>query len=140
MRVLSDFVTAFVFLAVFGIIFYRRRLPEWLRSLRAESWRIAHGTVETGDVTAMRAAIDGNFQLLRAPELAKASLGYSYQVDGVFYSGYYSKAFTDEQEAWDFVYAWKGQTVQVRFHPDKPKVSVMQLNERSCSPEMALLH
>jgi hypothetical protein len=137
-RALTDLFVLVAFLFVFGAIFYRRRLPEWLRSLHAEGWRIAQGSVETGDVTAMHTAVDGNLRFLRAPELARASLGYCYNVDGTFYSGHYSKAFMDEQKAWDFVHAWKGQTVMVRFHPDKPDVSVMRLNDQSCSSEVAL--
>jgi hypothetical protein len=138
-RALADVFMLLAFLAVFGAIFYRHRLPEWFRSLRAERWRIAQGSVETGDVTTMRAAVDGNFRFLRAHELARASLGYSHQVDATFYSGHYSKAFMDEPTAWNFVHAWKGQVVMVRCHPSKPDVSVMRLSERSCSPEIALL-
>ena len=134
----SDFFTLIAFLVVFGIVFYRHRLPEWLRSLRAGSWRIAQGSIETGDVTAMRTAVDLRVRFLRAPELARATLGYSYQIDGIFHSGY-SKAFTDEQKAWDFVHEWKGQSVLIRCQPDRPDVSVMRLDDQSCSAAVAVL-
>jgi hypothetical protein len=121
-RALTDLAVLAAFLAAFGFIFYRRR----------------QGSVETGDVTAMRTAVEGNVGFLQR-ELARAILGYSYQVDGNIYAGHYSKAFMDEQKAWDFVHAWKGQTLLVRCHPDRPEVSVVRLKEQSLSPETALL-
>ncbi len=137
-RALTDLAVLAAFLAAFGFIFYRRRLPEWLRSLRADGWRTVQGSVETGDVTAMRTAVEGNVRFLRR-ELARAILGYSYKVDGNIYAGHYSKAFMDEQKAWDFVHAWKGQTLLVRCHPDRPEVSVVRLKEQSLSAQTASL-
>jgi hypothetical protein len=136
-RALIDLLVLLSFLVVFGVIFFRQRLPEWLRSVRAEGWRLTQGSVETGDVTVMRTTIDGNLRFLRRPELARASLGYSYQFDGAFYSGHYSKAFVDEQKAWDFVHEWKGQSVMVRSHPAKPDVSVLRLKDQLSSPQLA---
>jgi len=96
-RALTDLFVIVAFLAVFGVIFYRHRLPEWLQSLRADGWRIAQGSVETGDVTAMRTSVYGNLRFLRAPELARACLGYCYNVDGTFllwplFTGIYGSA------------------------------------------------
>ena len=136
-RALTDLFVLLSFLLAFGVIFYHRRLPEWLRSVRAEGWRLIQGSVETGDVTVMRTAVDRNLRFFRGPELARASLGYSYQSDGSFYSGHYSKAFVDEQKAWDFVHAWKGQSVMVRYHPAKPDVSVLRLKDQISSPQLA---
>jgi hypothetical protein len=135
-RVLTDLFLLLVFLLAFGVIFYYRRLPEWFRSLHAEGWRLTQGSVETGDVTVMRAAVDGSLRFLMGPELARVSLGYSCQFDGAYYSGHYSKAFLDEQKAWDFVHAWKGQAVMVRCHPANPVVSVLRLKDQVFSPEL----
>jgi|GEM_PF-3194259 len=113
--------------AVFAFLFGRDRLPEWIRSLRAESWRTASGSVETTDVAAVRWHGRSGFG---GVELAKASLGYSYQVDGIFHSGYYSKAFIDEQAAWDWAGKWKGRCVMIRYNPEKPEVSVLRMQDQ----------
>jgi hypothetical protein len=133
-RIASDLVVLLGFLAAFGFMYYRRRLPEWFRSARADGWRIAQGAVETGDVTVIRTAVEGNARFLQR-ELARATLGYSYQMDGNFYAGHYSQAFMDEQKAWDFVHAWKGRTLVVRCHPNRPELSVLRLKEQSTFAE-----
>lgn len=111
------------------ILFYGRdRLPEWLRSLRAGSWRTISASVETADVTVLRG---GARRGVNGVELAKVSLGYSYQVDGAFYSGHFFKAFNDEQVAWDFVDTWKDRSVMIRYNPDKPEVSVLRMRDQT---------
>jgi hypothetical protein len=113
--------------ATFVLFYGRDRLPEWIRSLRAGSWRTASDSIETADVTTVRGTGPSG---LRKVELTKASLGYSHQIDGAFYSGYFSKAFTDEQAAWDFADKWKGRDVMIRYNPARPDVSVLRMEDQ----------
>jgi uncharacterized protein DUF3592 len=110
-------------------LFYGRdRIPEWFRSLRAGSWRVVSGSVETAEVTAFHGRSPSG---LSSAEMARVSLGYSYQVDGEFYSGYFFTSFKDEQEAWNFADRWKGKSVVIRYNPAKPDVSVLRMQEQT---------
>jgi len=93
--------------------FLLKRLPAWMRSLRAGSWPISQGRIETADVK--------TFQ-----DQALAELGYSYVVEGERYSGYYSRQFADEQHAWDYVKGLQGQLVVVRHKQDDPVISALR--------------
>lgn len=97
--------------------FMFKRLPELIRSIRAASWPISEGRIETIDVSTFR-------------EQALAELGYSYVVEGERYSGYYSRQFADEQHGWDFADALRGQRVVVRYRDDHPGVSVLRATDQ----------
>ena len=58
--------------------------------------------------------------------MATAKLAYSYQLDGKYYSGYHTEEFDDEQKAWSFVDALKGQSVQVSYNPRRPEASAIR--------------
>ena len=98
-----------------------RRLLNAIREHRAANWATADGSVTTTNVKVIRA--DHN-------ELALAELGYSYRVDGEYYSGYYKRQFVDEQEAWTFADESQGKPVLVRYRPRKPQVSVLRVADQ----------
>jgi hypothetical protein len=93
--------------------FLFKRLPELIRSMRAASWPLSQGRIETVDVKTFR-------------DQALAELGYSYVVEGERYSGYYSRQFADEQHGWDFVDALQGKQIAVRYQEDDPSVSALR--------------
>lgn len=54
------------------------------------------------------------------------TLSYSYQVNGEFLSGFYSKPFKTFRFAEEFVSMNRGQQLFVRYDPEKPEVSVIR--------------
>ncbi len=97
--------------------FLLKRLPEWIRSWRAESWPIAQGRIETVNVTTFR-------------EPALAELGYSYVIREERFAGYYALQFADEQHAWDYVDGLQGQQVAVRYKENDPSVSALRTEDQ----------
>jgi hypothetical protein len=95
------------------------------KSHHAASWLTVSATILSGAVDVRRAGMAENWCI----ELADAKLPYSYRVDGEYYAGYYEKTFRDEQEAWDFVDNWKGRSVVIRRHPQRPENSVLRLQD-----------
>ena len=91
-----------------------------LRSYRASRWPATEGVIESGEVLwgGTAGLTDERF------EYATAKLAYTYVVDGRYYSGYHTEWFRFAQDAWDYVNAWKGGKVRVRYHPRKTEVSV----------------
>ncbi len=55
-----------------------------------------------------------------------AELSYSYQVNGEFFSGFFQKTFRMRRFAEEFVSMTEGQQLFVRYHPEKPEVSVIR--------------
>src|SRR3974390_1249368 len=108
-----DLVAALAFAMVVASWFFLKRLPGWIRALRAEGWPTTEGRIETTAVKSFG-------------EQALAELGYSYVVEGERYSGYYSQQFADEQCAWDYLKTLQGQSVVVRFERPRPEVSVLR--------------
>ena len=96
-----------------------------VRSYRSSSWPATDGIVETGEVLwGGRSLTSTNF------EYATAKLGYAYSVDEQSYSGYHTEWFGTAEEAWDYVKAWKGNTMRVRYCPRRPEVSVWREQEQ----------
>jgi len=60
-------------------------------------------------------------------EQSLSELAYSYLVDGERYSGYFTRQFADEQDAWDYVHPLKGQAIFVRHKPSNPAVSSVRI-------------
>lgn len=111
-----DNALAFVYLAfcAFGII--SGLIGWWLLALkkrRAESWPMTHARVERGLVE----STDTGYY---------AELSYSYQVNGDFFSGFFQKTFRMRRFAEEFVSMTEGQQLFVRYHPEKPEVSVIR--------------
>ena len=83
------------------------------RRRRAESWPMLLGYVERAEVNN-----EGNGYTV--------TLAYSYQVNGEFLSGFYSKPFKMFRFAEEFVSMNRGQQLFVRYDPEKPEISVIR--------------
>lgn len=114
---LLDNIAVLLVLLTIGLLFSIRRWPEWLRRARSSNWPTAQGVIQNGKVSTVRG---------RGGEMATAQLAYSYQLDGTYYSGYHTESFNDEQKPWSYVDALKGRSVQVRYDPRNPAVSVLR--------------
>ena len=118
-----DGIFVLLILFVVGLLLTIKRWPEWFRRARSARWPIVRGTIEGGEVTTLR----GRSRDRDGPiERATANLAYSYRLNGTYYSGYHIAVFDDEQEAWSFAEALKGETVQVSYHPRRPDISVLR--------------
>ena len=95
-----------------------RRLPQWMRSVRASSWPIAQGTIESVDVN----TVSGQ---------ALGELAYSYVANGERYSGYWFLQFANEQDAWRAIDPLKGQSIFVRYQSGNPSISAVRTAEQS---------
>lgn len=95
-----------------------KRLPDWIRSIRASGWPAVAGKVETVEVRSFA-------------EQSLAEIAYSYLVEGVRYSGYFSRQFADEQDAWSYVDPLKDQALVVRCKPGGPGTSAIRLSEQN---------
>ncbi len=100
-----------------------------LRSFRAATWPVTEAVIETGEVLWGRGSLSGP-----VAEYATAKLGYSYLVKGQYYSGYHTEWFKFAQDAFDYVTAWKGGKVRVRYHPRKPELSVWREQDQWAPP------
>jgi len=115
-QVLTSIVILLILL-VFGILVSIQQWPELPRYIRSSKWPTIPGTVEKGEVSTLPG---------RGTRLVTAQLGYSYQLNGTYYSGYHTETFTDEQKARSYVDGLKGQVVQVSYNPRKPEISVLR--------------
>jgi hypothetical protein len=120
---LLDGLFTLLILFVLGLLLSFKQWPEWIRRARSASWPTIPGTIESGEVSTFRSR-SRNFD--RSKESATASLGYSYHLNGNYFSGYHVETFNDEQKAWSYVDGLKGKTVQVSYNPRKPGVSVLR--------------
>jgi hypothetical protein len=59
-------------------------------------------------------------------DYALGQLGYSYQVDGEYYSGYLTRQCNDEQTAWTYVDTWWNRPVVVRYKTSHPETSALR--------------
>jgi len=110
-------------LLVLGLLLSVKQWPEWIRRMRSAGWPTVAATIESGEVSTFRSR--GRY-LDRGIETATVSLGYSYQLDGNYFSGYHVETFNDEQKAWSYLDALKGKTVQISYNPRKPEISVLR--------------
>jgi len=74
-RALRNLSFVLFWVALVATWFLVNRLPGWVRAVRARSWPIADGMIETVNVKAFG-------------QQALGELGYSYLVEGNRYSGY----------------------------------------------------
>lgn len=118
-----DGVVTLLIVLVLGLLAMIRQWPEWIRRARSSNWPAVPGTIETGDVRTTRTR---SRYLDRGIEDATAQIGYSYHVDGTYYSGYHTETFNDEQKAWSYVDAVKGRTVEIKYNPRNPERSVLR--------------
>jgi|ERR1041385_915809 len=125
---LSEYVFGLALLIFSMATAVTRKIMRWTRDTRAEHWTVITGTVTTADVSAFHG---------RMSDLAVGRLGYSYNVNGDYYSGYFTRQFNDEQRAWSFVDARKNSQVLIRYKPNRPGTSVLrQLDQQQWPPEI----
>jgi len=120
---LLDGVFIVLVLLVVGLLLSIKQWPEWFRRARSAHWPVTQGTIEGGEVSTIRGRSGRTY---RATETTTAKLGYSYQLNDTYYSGYHTATFSDEQTAWSYVDGLKGQMVQVSYNPRSPAVSVLR--------------
>jgi hypothetical protein len=123
-NLLSHFWPAvFSVLVVLGffVSILRRQILNRIREYRASTWPIVGGLITTTSVRVIRAD---------RGELAFAEIGYSYQIEGNYCSGYFKVQFPDEQAAWTFVDKLKGQPAVIRYNPRKPDVSILRTQDQ----------
>jgi hypothetical protein len=92
-----------------GIEFFR-----WLRFHGSDSWPTTEGTIEVANVREVHT---------RSSHYFKVEMGYSYLVNGEYYSGRFTKDFDREAEAWDYAKAMKGRIAPIRYNPAKIECS-----------------
>jgi hypothetical protein len=125
-RILDELAGDIVVLLILGgvgLLVAVKQWPEWFRRMRSAHWPTIPGTVESGGVSTYRTQ---SRYWKREIERATAQLAYSYRLDSTYYAGYHTETFNDEQKAWSYVDALKGQAVQVSYNPQKPDVSVLR--------------
>jgi hypothetical protein len=117
-------------LAAFAsIAFFCREMLRTIRERRAQNWQAASAQIASGTVT----AIPGRFI-----DYAIANVGYSYSLEGNYYSGYLTRQFWDEQAAWTFADGCREKSVMIQYKPEKPRVSVLRDLELSRTSPMSL--
>lgn len=113
---LGEYLFSFLLLLFSALTFTLRKVACRIRDIRTEHWTVTFATVTTCDVNAFHGRISDH---------AIGRLGYSYNVNGNYYSGYSTHQFNDEQRAWTFVDARKNAQVMIRYKADRPEVSVL---------------
>lgn len=114
---LGYFAFVLVVAAVTSICLLIRRIPGWIRSVRAASWPIAQGTIESVNVKTVSGQSLGE-------------LAYSYAANEERYSGYFFLQFADEQDAWEAVNPLKGQAIYVRYQSQNAAVSAVRSSDQ----------
>jgi len=106
------------FALLVAIAFFLRRVTGLYRSLRAGSWPMTQGRIETAKVIGFA-------------QQSLVQLGYSYSVEGSIFSGYLTHQFADEQDAWDYVDLVKGQMIPIRYQARQPAISAVRTADQS---------
>ena len=104
-----------------GMAFTLRKMFEAARESQAQNWQIVNGKVMTGDVKTRH----GWFV-----DYALGQMGYAYEVEGNYYSGYFKKVYFDEQRAWSFIDSKKDKSIVVRYKANKASVSAIRKNDQ----------
>jgi hypothetical protein len=98
------------------LVLFRVLAWNYVRALLASGWYIIQGAVELGSVEEHE---------IRFVSYYITRIDYSYSVNNEYYSGYFERTFLREGSADKFVARMKGQTIQVRSHPQRPERSVV---------------
>ena len=113
-------------LAVFAVaVLGFRVLLKSARSSWAANWPTASGQVTTCNVK----SIHGRFL-----DYALGVIGYSYQIDGNYYSGYLTRQVWDEQRAWTLVDACKDKSILVPYKLGKPQIFILSEMDLTNAP------
>jgi hypothetical protein len=99
-----------------AITYVGRQFRNSIDTRRSENWPVAAGRILTGDVKAIHG---------RLTDYALGTIGYSYQIEGDYYSGYSVRQFWDEQRAWTFVDSQRDKSVLVHYKLTNPQVSIL---------------
>ena len=95
-----------------------RARSEWWKRVRSNGWPIVHGRVHSSTI-------------YPDDQLWLAEVSYSYSVNGEFYSGYFRKRFTDEDEAEEYANLFPpDMTLFIRHKPEKPEVSLIRRDDQ----------
>ena len=94
-------------------------LWHWLQRERASSWPIAHGRLESIEIT------KPGFSFATRSGHYVAELGYSYSVEGTSYTGRYGRDFPTEYEAEEFVCDLQNKSVAIRYNSASPSRSIL---------------
>jgi hypothetical protein len=109
---LQHYISVIAIALVVGCFFLIKRIPHWVRILRASAWPTTSGRIEITKVTSF-----GGQSI--------AELGYCFVIEGTTYSGYYSRQFADAQEAWNYATPLKQKNVIVRYRSSDPSTSTL---------------
>jgi hypothetical protein len=69
--------------------------------------------------------VQGRIESVDVKGPARAELAYSYTVEGHYYSGYYQRELSTEEEVWDFVRDLRGRSAFVSYNPRQPAKSLL---------------
>ena len=112
------------------LAFTFRTVVTSMRDRRAQNWPAAKGSIVSCDVNTYH----GRFS-----DYAVGVLGYAYEVNGEYYSGYFSRQYNDEQTAWTFVDSRKYLPVVVRYKKSDPQTSVLREEDQGVATPHNLL-
>lgn len=114
-----------VIVAVFWVpAFILRRVGRFVREAGTDSWPQANGSITSANVKVIHGWV---------LDYALGQLHYSYRVAGEYYAGRITRQYPDEQAAWDFVDAHRGNSVVVRYKDDKAAVSALRNEDQKLS-------
>ena len=99
-----------------------RRWVKRRNARRAQSWPSAEGIV-------LAVHVSRETKFFRSARRFNASFNYSYSVteggEINYFSGDFSRAFPDEDRAWEWLWSVKGRRIRVHFDPEHQQVSAV---------------
>ncbi len=113
LALIYSFVIAVLWIPAFAL----RRIVCFIREIGVDSWPSANGSVTAGNVKVIHGWV---------VDYALGQLDYCYRVAGEYYAGRITRQYPDEQSAWEFVDAHRGQPVVVRYKDDKAQSSALR--------------
>ena len=109
-----DLTDAAIVLAVVGCIVVPLLL-RWWKTRGWQSWPCTEGTVETTEVNEVSTRGGSHFVV---------DLGYSYLVNGEYYSGHLIQR---QEEPYEYARLMKDSKVMVRFHSEQPECCRLEI-------------
>jgi len=100
---------------IIGAVVALPALWQWWRVRGWRSWPYVNGVIQTAEVRE---------ESSRAGSYFIVDLGYSYEVDGEYYSGHLERT---ESEPYVYARAMKDAQVVVHYRPNKPELSKVKL-------------
>ena len=112
--------TALVTLMLVGTALSIIQFVSWKKFRNWQSWPTSEATVEDANVREVRTRHNHYFV---------AELGYSYVVNGQFFSGYFTRDFAREPDAWSYANQRRGTKAAVHYHPRRADRSKLAISE-----------